>query len=154
VFNWFKSIFSPARPSGPPETIRMFRATDPILSQDSVMVEADGWLVDAEEGQVIRLFEIPDPGVERCLLIYRATMKSESLDGRAYLEMWCRLSGRGEFFSKGLNQPLRGNTDWASYEILFYLKKGQRPELIKLNLAIEGRGKIWLKDIQVLKTPL
>ena len=57
-------------------------------------------------------------------------------------------------FSKGLNQAATGTTDWASYEIPFSLKKGQRPDLIKLNLVIEGRGKVWLRDIQLLKTPM
>jgi len=32
--------------------------------------------------------------------------------------------------------------------------KGQRPDLIKLNLVIEGRGKVGVKDIQLLRTPL
>ena len=81
-------------------------------------------------------------------------MKSEALSGHAFLEMWCRLPGRGEFFSKGVNRPVKGTTDWASYEIPFYLKKGQRPDLITLNLVVEGTGKIWLKDIEVQKTPL
>ncbi len=66
--------------------------------------------------------------------------------------MWCRLPGRGEFFSRGLNQTLKGTTDWASYEIPFRLKKGERPDLIKLNLAVEGRGKVWIKDVELLKT--
>ena len=81
-------------------------------------------------------------------------MKTEGLAGRAFLEMWCRLPGGGEFFSKGLNQAITGTTDWASYEIPFYLKKGQRPDLIKLNLVIEGRGKVSMKDVELLKTPL
>ena len=62
--------------------------------------------------------------------------------------------GRGEFFSKGLHQTVTGTTDWASFEIPFFLKKGEKPDLIKLNLVVEGKGKIWLKDIELLKTPL
>jgi len=68
--------------------------------------------------------------------------------------MWCRLPGRGEFFSKGVDQAVEGTTDWVSCEIPFYLKKGQRPDLIKLNLAIEGSGKVWIRDVELLKTPL
>jgi len=102
----------------------------------------------------MRLFEIQNPDAEQCLVTYRATMKTEGLAGRAFLEMWCRVPGRGEFFSRGLNQAITGTTDWASYEIPFYLKKGQRPDLIKLNLVIEGRGKVSMKDVELLKTPL
>ncbi len=154
MLDWLKSIFSAPKPSGPPETIRLFRTTDATLSRGSIAVERDGWVVDAREEQTIRLFEVRDPQVEQCLITYRAAMKTDGLAGRAFLEMWCRLPGRGEFFSKGLNQAVKGTTDWASYEIPFYLKKGQRPDLIKLNLVIEGRGKVWMKDIQLLKTPL
>jgi hypothetical protein len=114
----------------------------------------DGWAIDSKEEQTIRLFEVQEPQIEQCLVTYRATLKTEGLTGRAFLEMWCRLPGRGEFFSKGLNQAVKGTTDWASYEIPFSLQKGQRPDLIKLNLVIEGRGKVWLRDIQLIKTPM
>jgi len=124
------------------------------LSQGAVAVAQDGWVVDSKEEQTIRLFEVQEPQAEQCLISYRAKMKTDGLAGRAFLEMWCRLPGHGEFFSKGLNQAVRGTTDWASYEIPFYLKKGQKPDLIKLNLIVEGRGKIWLKDVQLFKTPM
>ena len=154
MLNWLKSIFRPPQPSGPAETIRQFRTTDRTLSQDVISVVQDGWVVDSKEGQTIRLFEVQEPQAEQCLLTYRAKLKTDSLSGRAFLEMWCRLPGRGEFFSKGLNQAAKGTTDWASYEIPFHLKKGQRPDLIKLNLVIEGRGKVWLREVQLFKTAL
>jgi hypothetical protein len=124
------------------------------LSQGVITVAQDGWAVDSREEQTIRLFEVQEPQAEQCLITYRARMKTDSLAGRAFLEMWCRLPGRGEFFSKGLDQAAKGTTDWASYEIAFYLKKAQRPDLIKLNLVVEGRGKVWLSDVQLLKTPM
>jgi hypothetical protein len=154
MLNRFKAKFSGPQPSGPPETIRRFQTTDPTVSQDSITVEQDGWVIESAAEQTTRLFEVADPQVEQCLVNYRATLKTEGLTGRAFLEMWCRLPGRGEFFSKGLDQAVGGTTDWSSHEIPFYLKKGQRPDLIKLNLAVEGSGKVWIKDVELLKTPL
>ena len=154
MMNWFKSIFNRQRPSGPPETLRLFRTSDRTLSQGTITIAEDGWVVDSKDTQTIRLFEVQEPQVEQCLITYRAKLKTDGLAGRAFLEMWCRLPGRGEFFSKGLNQVAQGTTDWASYEIPFYLKKGQRPDLIKLNLVVEGRGKVWLRDVELLKTPM
>ena len=154
MINWLKSIFSQPQPSGPPETIRLFRTTDRTLSQGAITVVQEGWVVDSKEEQTIRLFEVQEPQVEQCLVTYRAKLKTDGLAGQAFLEMWCRLPGRGEFFSKGLKQAATGTTDWASYEIPFSLRKGQRPDLIKLNLVIEGKGKVWLRDIQLLKTPM
>jgi len=148
------SLFHQTQPSGPTITVRRFAAADPTVSEDSIIVESEGWRVDAAEEQVVRLFEVSDLDAEKCLLTYRATLKSEGLEGRAFLEMWCRLPGRGEFFSRGLDQAIRGTTAWATYETPFSLKKGQRPDLVKLNLAVEGRGKIWIKDVSLLRTPL
>lgn len=153
MLDWLKSMFGASKPSGPTETLRSFRTSEATLNRDRITVSGDGWLVDSKEAQTIRLFEIQAPKVEQCLLTYRAKMKTDSLAGGAYLEMWSRLPGRGEFFSKGLQQKASGTTDWASYEIPFSLKKGQQPDLIKLNLVVEGKGKVWLKDVQLLKTP-
>jgi hypothetical protein len=78
-------------------------------------------------------------------------MKTEDLKGKAYLEMWCHFPEGAEFFSKGLHNAVDGTTDWASYEIPFFLEKGQRPDLIKLNVVLEGGGKVWIKDIRLRK---
>jgi len=150
--SWFKRVLLGGGPASAPVTLRRFTASDSTLSRDAVP-DAGGWMVEAGEPVVVRLFEVRDPEAEQYLLTYRAALRSEGLEGRAFLEMWCRLPGRGEFFSKGLNQLLKGTTGWSSYEINFRLKKGQQPDLIKLNLAIEGRGKVWIKDIELLKTP-
>ena len=151
---WLKSILKNPQPAGPPETLRQFRTSDPTLSRDCIAVEQDGWVIDSQEEQTVRFFEVQVSLVEQCLLTYRAKVKSEGLAGRAYLEMWCRFPGRGEFFSKGLGQVVRGTTDWGSYETPFHLKKGQRPDLIKLNLVVEGRGRVWVRDVELIRTPL
>jgi hypothetical protein len=153
--SWLAEILLRNKPGPIPSVIRRFSTVDATLSRDNVTVDGNAWLVEAAEDQVVvRLFEIAarDAEVEQCLLTYRAALRSEELKGRAFLEMWCRLPGRGEFFSRGLNQPLKGTTEWTSHEIPFRLKKGQRPDLIKLNLAVEGRGTVWIKDIELLKT--
>jgi hypothetical protein len=153
VADWLRSLFCGSPPSHMPVPLRRFSTADTTLSQDVVAVEGDGWVADVREAQVIRLFEIVAPDAEKCMLTYRATMKSEDLEGQAFLEMWCRFPGRGGFFSRGLNQVLKGTTKWSSYEIPFRLKKGECPDLVKLNLVVEGRGKIWIRDIELLKMP-
>ena len=102
----------------------------------------------------VRLFEVELTDIDNCMLTYRARLKSEDVLGRAFLEMWCRIPGRGEFFSKGFHNALKGTNDWASYEVPFYLKRGQQPDLVKLNLTVEGRAKVWLKDIELWHTGL
>jgi hypothetical protein len=64
--------------------------------------------------------------------------------------------GRGEFFPRGLDQPLQGSSEWATYEIPFFLNEpGLQADLVKLNVAFEsGGGAVWVKDVQPLHTPL
>jgi hypothetical protein len=153
MLNWLKSLFSGPKPAGPPQVLRAFAADKPTITQ-GVRAAQGAWRIDATAQQTVRLFEVENPGVEQCLLTYRAELKAEGLKGRAFLEMWCRLPGRGEFFSKGYQHAVSGTVDWAHYEIPFVLKRGQKPDLIKLNLAVEGAGTLWLRNIELLKTPL
>jgi len=59
-------------------------------------------LADCAAPQTLRLFEVANPGLERCKVIYRAKLKTEGLAGRA---IWkCGASsqpGRGVFAGAG-----------------------------------------------------
>jgi hypothetical protein len=155
MFEWLRSLFQSPQPAGPPQVIRSYNPSAPTISKDLIVPEGDSWrIIGSGENPTIRLFEVIEPGVEQCVLTYRAQLKSEGVEGKAYLEMWCRLLGGGEFFSKGLHNPVQGTNDWASYEIPFFLRRGQKPDLVKLGLVLEGAGTVWIKDIQLLQTPL
>jgi hypothetical protein len=155
MVNWLKSLFAGPKPAGPPQVLRAFASDQPTITQSGIRVENGAWHIDAgAEEQAIRLFEVENPAVEHCLLTYRAELKAEGLQGRAFLEMWCRLPDRGEFFSKGYQQAVSGTVDWARYEIPFHLKRGQKPDLIKLNVVVEGPGTVWLRNVELLKIPL
>jgi hypothetical protein len=103
---------------------------------------------------VIRLFETGDIDVENARLTYQARVRTENVEGKVYLEMWCHFPGKGEFFSRGLQTPLTGTTEWTTEETPFFLKKGENPDNVKLNLVINGKGTAWIDDIRLLKAPL
>ena len=143
-------------------TLRRFTTADATVCRD-LAVEGDGWSAACTQAQAFRLFEVPDPGVDECRVIYRASLKTDSLTGRAYLEMWCRFPGRGEFFSKGLNQILTGSNAWTSCETPFLLKPGEKPDLIRLNLVVQAvgwlwkrpvTGRIWIRNVELVSVPL
>jgi hypothetical protein len=136
------------------QIIRAFTSSNRTITQDGISKEDDSLRIDATGKRTVRLYELADPGVEDCIVTYRARIKSNLAAGQAYLEMLCHFPGRGEAFSRDLDNPVKGATDWATYETPFFLKKGERPDRIKLNVVIEGKGTVWLKDIQVLKSPL
>ena len=103
---------------------------------------------------VIRLFETGDIDVENARLIYQARLRTENVEGKVYLEMWCHFPGKGEFFSRGLQTPLTGTTEWTTEETPFFLKKGENPDNVKLNLVINGKGTAWIDDIRLSRGPL
>lgn len=111
--------------------------------------------VDAATGRtVVRLFEIKDISIENARLIYQARVRTENAEGRVYLEMWCGFNGLGESFSNSLFSPISGTNNWTTVMIPFLLKKGEKPDYIKLNLVIEGKGTAWIDDIRLFKGPL
>lgn len=139
---------------------RLVRAFDPQwdvpIQTDAASVEGEVWRVAPKLGGSVRLFELAKPGIEgSVMLIYRAQLRAVDLVAPAYLEMWVRLPGRGSFFSKGLANPLRGTSEWASYEIPFRLEAAQIPDLVSLNLTFEAPGgEVHMRDVAVLAAPL
>jgi hypothetical protein len=139
----------------PPQaiTLKAFAPADRPISGELALTEDNAWAASCTTAQTFRLFEVPNPGVEQCRVFYRAKLKSEGLVGRAYLEMWCQFPGRGEFFSRGLGNTISGSSDWATCQTPFFLKAGERPDLIRLNLVVEGRGKVFIKDVELTAAP-
>jgi hypothetical protein len=154
ILGLLAALSATAGPSPKAQTMKTFITADPTISKDLVVTEDKTWLAGCKKAQTIRLFEVENPGVEQCMVTYRAKLKTENLTEQAYLEMWCRFPGKGEFFSRGLAHTVTGSNDWASYETPFLLKKGEKPDLIKLNLVVKGAGKVWVKDVELLKGPL
>ena len=129
--------------------VQAFNTSDATIARDGIGVEDGGWKITAADTRTVRLFEVKDPNLKIGPFFYRAKIKTENVKGRAYLEMWVRLPGQGESFSKGLNNALSGSNGWAEYEIPFLLRKGEQPDLVKLNVTIEGGGTVWIKDIEL-----
>jgi hypothetical protein len=123
---------------------------DPTVSTD----DQGSLLIETTEATTVPLFEISDISLDNAALIYQANLQTEGLQGETYLEMWVRFPELGEYFSRGLDRPLSGTTSWAKVATPFYLKEGQLPDLIRLNLVVNGAGKVWIDDIRLLRQPL
>lgn len=93
------------------------------------------------------------PGVENARVTYSAKVKSAlGAEGTAYLEMWC-IFADGQYFSRGLDKPIKGEADWTELSTPFFLKEGQTPQKIQLNLVITGIGSVWIDDIHLSAGP-
>ena len=132
-----------------------------IITQSGVQIDktvsSDGkgsLRISVSEPTVVRLYEARDLNIENARLIYQAKVRTEGVEGQVYLEMWCHFPRKGEFFSRGLQSTLTGTNNWATMETPFFLKKGEKPDYIKLNLVINGKGTAWIDDIRLIKGQL
>ncbi len=147
------------KPGPQPELIKEFPANslEGVLTQAVVELDPRGssdgkgsFKISANQAGTMPLFETGDLDLENARLIYQAKLRSEKLEGNAYLEMWCHFPGKGEFFARGLPDQIRGDTGWVSAETTFFLKAGENPDNVKLNLVIEGKGTVWIDQIKLL----
>lgn len=106
------------------------------------------------EPTVVRLFEVGDVDLEQTRLSYQAKVRTESVEGQVYLEMWCHFPGQGEFFSRALHAPLSGSNEWTTQTTDFLLREGQKPDLVRLNLVVDGKGTAWIDDVRLFGTPM
>ena len=144
-------------------TLRTFPldSIDGVIDQSGVQFDRDissdnkGSLkITARAPAAVKLFEVTDIDIENARLIYEAKVRTEGMEGQVYLEMWCQFPGKGEFFSRGLQAPASGNTNWMTMQTPFFLKKGEKPEKVRLNLVVTGKGTAWIDDIRLIKGPL
>jgi hypothetical protein len=101
---------------------------------------------------IVCLGEVAGLDVEEAKLVYKAKVKTE-LAGDAFLEMWVQVGG-GQYFSKGMNDPVKGKSDWKTIQTPFMFQKGQKPDKVTLNIVINGKGSVWVDDIVLSKEAL
>lgn len=110
--------------------------------------------ITALEPTTVSLFEVRNINIEDARLLYQARVRTKDVKGQVFLEMWVRIPEKGEFFTRNIHTSATGSMDWKTMEAPFYLKKGQNPDLIRLNLVIKGSGTVWIDDINLVKAPL
>jgi hypothetical protein len=143
----------PPEPAGPPRKLGAVGRETAAVSE-AARWEGNELRIGATAAETIRLLEIPVETKDQCRLECRFQLRSEDVAGDVYPEMWCRVRGMGECFSKGLQYKLRGTNNWISCELPFYLKQNQYIEHVKLNLVFSGEGRAAIRDIELFETPL
>ena len=121
-----------------------------VFSEDQGAIK-----IQVLKANIFHLYETgPLENANNTMLFYRAKVRTEALTGKVYLELWCSIPGKGESFSRGLDQPISGTNNWTTLQIPFRNDSGINPDNIKLNLVVEGTGTVWIDDIQLLGQPL
>lgn len=130
-------------------------ASPKIVDDAKVKVEgASSIRITTQWPTTVCLGEVAGLDIENAKLIYAAKVKTElEGNGTAFLELWAHLGG-GQFFSKGINDPVSGKSDWKTIQTPFMFQKGQKPDKVTLNIVINGKGTVWIDDVVLSKAPL
>lgn len=125
-----------------------------IIEEDSAMkTEGSSSIkITTKWPTVVCLGETSEVDAAGARLVYRAKVRTE-LEGEAFLEMWVKVDGKN-YFSRGLNDAIKGSSDWKELKTFFIFEKGQKPEKITLNLSVNGIGTVWIDDAVISKEPL
>jgi hypothetical protein len=123
---------------------------DDVMTRANVtldkVVSPDGAIrVDAQNPMTVHLVEVRSAAAEG-ILYYRGHLRSANLKGRAYFEIRCRFPDR-DLVAKDLNQAVSGTMDWVTQSIPIRLERGQRADVVALDVVIEGAGTVWVDNI-------
>jgi len=99
----------------------------------------------------VRLFEASLAEVENTVIWYTASLRSEGVTGKAYLEMLCAFPNGHEYFSRAIPEALTGDQDWRESRTPFFLKKGERPVRATLGVRFEGPGTLWIDQAKLTR---
>lgn len=134
-------------------TVLQAFTTNDVPVAGHLTVADDAWLLDAKGSQPVTLYELADLNVGPGALFYEADLRTADLEGRVYLELWCRVPGRGEVSVRGRDHTLSGTTGWVSSQVPLLLAPGATPDRVRLNLVIEGTGRVWIRSVTLSHAP-
>lgn len=144
---------SPFTPLNPPQLLRTLKGADAIPRHNLTALQTGECKIERRGEEVISLFEIEPADLDRGLLSLRTEIRSQDLVGHAWLELTCGYPDRRSQVREIRYQENRRSTDWKFADLSQFLRKDQRPSLIRLCLVTEGPGTIWIRNTQAIVTP-
>ncbi len=87
--------------------------------------------------------------IDGAMLVFQAKLRSQALDGTAYLEMWCQFADGSRYFARGVDSTVSGSTDWTQVQTVFRLEPGRLPIRVTLNLVVNGTGTVWIDEARL-----
>jgi hypothetical protein len=117
---------------------------DPTISTDgrgSLRIDATG------ERTVIELADVAPDAPKLPRISYRAKLRGENLAGRAYLELWVKLTDDSEGTAQALHSQLSGTSEWSTHDATLFVAEGLAPKRTKLRVVVEGPGTVWVDAV-------
>ncbi len=129
-------------------------AKELVTVDKGTSVDGDGSIMIATaEPVTVRFFEAKLPG-ENCQYTYKVKMKTDTLNGDAYLTMDVNYpSGGKQTVQQDIQSYLSDTNDWTPMEITISAPN-QKPASVTLNVIVDGDGMVWVDDLHLIATPL
>jgi len=109
--------------------------------------------ITVEQPTTVQLYEVPSPKAENSDIIYQAKLKTKDFGGDAYLQMLIHYPSGGEITAHNYDKAIGGTTEWTPMEVKANIRKGQKPDVVRLNLILNGGGTVWVDDVHLHKVP-
>jgi len=121
---------------------------------ETVTADGKGALkITTDEAMVIPLYDTGDLDVENGFLLCDAQVRLDDCEGIVYLELLCNFPGRGEYYSRGFDHAASGTSGgWLPSRARFFLREGENPDNVRVNLVMTGPGTAWIDDIRFIAT--
>ena len=127
---------------------------DMITVDPSVSSDGKGSLkITIEQPTTVQLYEVSNPNAENSDIIYQAKLKAKDFGGDAYLQMQIHYPSGGQTEAHNYDKAIGGSTDWVAMETKANIRKGQKPDVVRLNLILNGGGTVWVDDVHLRKVP-
>ncbi len=144
-----------------PKSMWQFDMADLVEDPHVQLVQPDGIMIENTEPEqlVVRLVTIEDPQLHDPGYVAHCLVRTEQVEGNAYLEMNSFFADGRSYFSKTLGQagpyrPLTGTSDWQTRNLPFDLGgSGLEPVRLEINLVMPGRGRVYLKEMTLEQIP-
>jgi serine/threonine-protein kinase len=129
----------------------------PITTEIAFMTikpDKDAWcvangttaVVTENDGPRLRLFELAKPDLAGYLVTVRCKVRSDKV---TWAHLYLRGDSDGTWLTMG--RKVEGSTNWTDYEFTYDVRLSP-PERISVEVGLSA-GAIWLKDLELVKTP-
>ena len=129
------------------------RPTRPRSRRVASWPEQGGWRIDASGEQSIRLFEVEDPGGGAVPADLSSGAQGRRPQGPCLPGNVVPAARSRRVLLQGLSAGSLGHGRLGSLRDPIRPERGQRPDLLKLNLAVEGPGTVWLRKHRTAPDP-
>ncbi|MGB3365834.1 MAG: hypothetical protein WBB48_13760 [Thermodesulfobacteriota bacterium] len=166
IFSIYCALSNKSLAQAETEFVFPISSVQELITQSGVEIDREitadnngSLLINTDKPIKVELFEL-DKDFKNKRLKYKAQIRSENLTGTdelrgiSFIELVATFPDGEELISRGPRVPISGTTDWRTAETVLYVDKGNAPENVKLNLIVEGQGKVWLDAVKLEAIPL